>query len=776
MRLSQDLQIALTVALNEAAHRRHEYASAEHLLYALLLDRSTARAVRACGGNVTRLKRRLDRFLDEKIPALPSGHRVRPSPSLTFQRVLQRAMAHCEGAGKQEVNGPEVLVALYEERDCWAVHFLEEEGVARLDLVSYLSHGTAPGDADDGPRPLPPADRDDDGDDDDDDDDDDEERPIFERRGKRRRRKSPLDQFCTNLIELAAKGAIDPLIGRDVEVQRMLHVLCRRRKNNPVLVGDSGVGKTAIVEGLARKIHEGDVPDAMADAVVYSLDLGSLLAGTRYRGDFEKRVKEVLRELSEQDNAILFIDEIHTLIGAGSASGSVMDASNLLKPVLAQGKLRFIGSTTYDEYRNHFEKDRALARRFQKIEVLEPSVEETVRILEGLAPRYEAFHQVRYSKAAIRAAAELSARYLQDRRLPDKAIDLIDEAGASARLHGQVGRRVDVRDIERIVATMAQIPSQRVSRNDRDRLAQLEEDLRSVVFGQDEAISQVAAAIRMARAGLRDPDRPIGSFLFTGPTGVGKTEVARQLARTLGIAFVRFDMSEYMERHTVSRLIGAPPGYVGFDQGGLLTEAIHKTPHAVLLLDEIEKAHQDVFNILLQVMDHGTLTDTNGRKTDFRHVILIMTSNVGARELERRPLGFGEQSIEGNDDREYERVFSPEFRNRLDARIRFRPLDASVMQRIVDKFIVELDAQVRQRKVRVELTEAARALLAERGFDPKFGARPLRRVIQTAIKRPLSDAILFGELQGGGVARFDAEGGEIVLRAVARRRASAAPA
>jgi ATP-dependent Clp protease ATP-binding subunit ClpA len=752
MKTSHDLQIALTVAVNEAAHRRHEYTTLEHLLFGLLHVEEGTAIVQACGGDLKRLKRLLERYLDDQ-PSLDDddeGEPNQPRLSLGVQAVLQRATSHVAQSGKEEVKSGNVLVAMFSQAESFAVHYLEEVGVTRLDVVSFLSHGVSKNSS---AAPVPteqPGDAHADGDGEGD-----------EEGGQRQ---GPLEAFCTNLNEQAARGAIDPLIGRDKEVQRLLHVLMRRRKNNPVLVGDSGVGKTAIVEGLARKIVERRVPAAMADAVVYSLDLGALLAGTRYRGDFENRLKAVLKALEGRPGAVLFIDEIHTIIGAGSASGSAMDASNMLKPVLAQGKLRFVGSTTYEEYRNHFEKDRALARRFQKIEVDEPSVEDTIKILQGLLPGYEKHHDVRYSKNAVRAAAELSARHLQGRKLPDKAIDLIDEAGAAARLAGKSQARIGAREIEDIVSTMAQIPPKRVDRDDRTKLLELETELRGAVFGQDAAIEQLVASIRMSRAGLREPQKPIGNFLLTGPTGVGKTEVAKQLAKSLGIAFLRFDMSEYMERHTVSRLIGAPPGYVGFDQGGLLTEAVNKTPHAVLLLDEIEKAHGDVFNILLQVMDHGTLTDTNGRKADFRHVILLMTSNVGARELERRTLGFGERTAAGNDDRAYEQMFSPEFRNRLDARIRFNPLDKRVMGRIVDKFIRELEAQLAERKVRVELTDAGREVLADLGFDPKFGARPLARVISDKVKKPLSEEVLFGKLERGGRVVIDGAEGEVVFR------------
>ena len=713
----------------------------EHLLFALLHDGESARTLEACGASVKRLKRVLDEHLTGQMESLDEGRRQTPQPTIGFQRVLSRAAAHVEGAGKEQVFGHNVLIAMFAEPDSWAVHYLEQEGVTRLDLVSYVSHGVSKVE---GGRALTPSgepgEEEDEGD----------------------RGKDPLEAFTENLNKRAEDGGIDPLIGRDQEVKRALHILARRRKNNPMFVGDSGVGKTAIVEGLALKIVEKDVPPMLEDATIYALDMGALLAGTRYRGDFENRMKAVLNRLRDEDNAILFIDELHTVIGAGAASGGTLDASNLLKPALTTGKLRCIGSTTHEEFRQHLERDRALMRRFQKIVVDEPSVADTIKILKGLRDRYEQFHKVTYTKTALKTAAEMSHRYLHDKRLPDKAIDLLDEAGAAARLAGREGGRITPREVEGILATMAQIPPKRVSRSDRDRLHALEDELKQVVFGQDEALTQLASAVKMSRAGLGAPERPVGSFLLTGPTGVGKTEAAKQLAATLGLEFIRFDMSEYMERHTVSRLIGAPPGYVGFDQGGLLTEAIRKTPHAVLLLDEIEKAHPDVFNLLLQVMDHGTLTDNNGKKADFRHVILLMTSNVGSREMEKRPVGFGARDLaEGDED--YRRMFSPEFRNRLDARIKFAPLSPEVMGRIVDKFVRELVGQLTERKVTIELTDAARERLAEEGYDRQFGARPLGRVIQDRIKRPLSNEVLFGELEHGGRVVVDARDGEVVL-------------
>ena len=747
MKLSQDLQISVSVALTDATHRGHEFAGLEHLLFALLHDQATGAAIHYAGGDVEALKKRVNRFLDKEVQRLPEDKRDNQAePSLGFQRVIQRAVVHCQWSGKEEVLGQNVLVAMYAEPDSWATYFLEEQGVTRLKVVSYISHGDTT--RDDGTVALVPGasageSEDADGD---------------EWGGQEggAQRKNALDAFCTNLNQLAEDGKIDPLIGRHTEISRAFRILARRRKNNPIFVGDSGVGKTALVEGMALRIHAGEVPEAITGSVIYSLDLGSLLAGTRYRGDFEQRMKAVLTALEAQEGAILFIDEIHTVIGAGSASGSMMDASNLLKPLLAKGNVRFIGSTTYKEYRSHFERDHALARRFQQVEVNEPSVEETVKILEGLRKHYEAFHRVTYTQSAIEAAAELSSRYLHGKHLPDKAIDVLDEAGAAAKLAGRENATIHAADVEKILAAMAQIPPKRVSQDDRSRLSNLESDLKRVIFGQDQAIEALVGSIKLARAGLRDANKPTGAFILTGPTGVGKTELARQLALNLGIEFVRFDMSEYMERHTVSRLIGAPPGYVGFDQGGLLTEAINKTPHAVLLLDEVEKAHQDVFNLLLQVMDHGTLTDTNGKKADFRHVILLMTSNVGGRDLEKRPLGFANLTLAGREDREYERMFSPEFRNRLDARISFNSLDKGVMGQIVDKFMAELAEQLREKHVVITLTESARAYLADKGYDPQFGARPLGRVIQERVKHPLSEQLLFGQLEYGGTATIDA--------------------
>ncbi|MBM4358179.1 MAG: ATP-dependent Clp protease ATP-binding subunit ClpA [Deltaproteobacteria bacterium] len=737
MRISPEVEIAVTLATREAMRRHHEYVTVEHLLYALLFDPGVERVIKHAGGNAERIKKRLEAILDHETATLPEDVEPSPTLSLGFQRVLSRALAHVQSSGEKEVTGANVLVALYAEADSQARAALEDDGVRRIDVVNYISHGVSKLDPEPGEGALAPG------------------VPLESADGEdgEKRGGSALEQFAQNLNELAAKGQIDPLIGRDREVERVIQVLCRRRKNNPMLVGDSGVGKTAIAEGLALKIHAGEVPAQVRDAVVYSLDLGALLAGTRYRGDFENRLKAVVKELEGKPGSILFIDEMHNLMGAGSASGSAMDASNLLKPALVTGRLRVMGSTTHQEYRSHVERDRALARRFQKIEVGEPSEADCVKILEGLVGRYAEFHKVTYDPKALEAAVSLSVRYLQDRKLPDKAIDLVDEAGSRAKLSHGEGYRITEADIEAIVARIAQIPPKQVSTDDRQSLRSLESELRAVVFAQDEAVEQVASAIKLSRAGLRSPDKPIGSFLFTGPTGVGKTELAKQLAKVLGIEFIRIDMSEYQEAHSVARLIGAPPGYVGYDRGGLLTEAVNKTPHAVLLLDEIEKAHRDVYNVLLQIMDHGTLTDNSGRATDFRHTVLIMTSNVGAHALTASRVGFGDRGTDtGDEDRAYRSTFSPEFRNRLDARVRFRPLDPAVMESIVTKFVAQLEAQLAERKVSIGLSDDARAYLAEKGYDRLMGARPLARVIDLEIKRKLSDAILFGDLVHGGRA------------------------
>jgi len=745
--LSKDVEIAIRVALNDAQRRSHEYATVEHLTFALLHDDETANVLRHCGADVAALKKAFEKFLDEEVEVVEEGEEgMEVSPSRGFQRVVQRAIMHVAGAGKPEVKGYNLLVAIFAEDDSHAVFLLKQAGVDRLDVVSYISHGVskltgaddkAPGRREDAANVGGGG-------------DDDEGGGVGG---------DPLSAYCQNLCEEAKAGRLDPLVGREKEVLRTIHVLCRRRKNNPLFVGESGVGKTALAEGLARKIIAGEVPDALKNAEVYSLDMGALLAGTRYRGDFENRLKAVVKALEKKPGSVLFIDEIHTIVGAGATSGGSMDASNLLKPALQSGKLRCMGSTTYKEFRQYFEKDRALARRFQKIDVDEPSEQECIQILQGLKKQYEDFHGVTYDNAALEAAVKLSAKHLHDRKLPDKAFDLIDEAAAGLKLvpkkEGDPTPIVTEKHIEETVARMAQIPPKQVSVDDKQALKDLEGDLNKVVFGQQKAIEQVATAIKMSRAGLREAEKPIGCFLFTGPTGVGKTEVAKQLAKTLGIGFLRIDMSEYMERHAVSRLIGAPPGYVGFDNGGILTEAINKTPHTVLLLDEIEKAHPEIFNILLQVMDHGKLTDNNGKPADFRHVVLIMTSNVGARDLAKARIGFGDSANVGADDVAYKNLFSPEFRNRLDARIAFLPLQPESMEKIVAKFIRELEAQLADRKITLEITDRAKAWLGEKGYDKVLGARPLQRVIRDEVKRPLTEEILFGALEHGGHAIID---------------------
>lgn len=745
MRTSPEVDIAINLATREAVARRHEYVTVEHLLYALTFDEEIARIIRKAGGQTQKLKKRLEQFLDNEIEPLPEHVDASPQFSLGFRNVVGRAAVHVQTSGQKELKGVNVLVAMFSERDSAAMQLLEEANVTRFDLVNFLSHGVtkeggnedAPEDASQGVGSGDP------------------EAEGEEQEGQEGQRKDPLEAYTINLNKEAEAGRIDPLVGRSLELERTIQVLARRRKNNPLLIGDAGVGKTAIAEGLAMKIVKGEVPDPIKDSTIFALDMGALIAGTRYRGDFENRLKGVLKALDKRPGAILFIDEIHTIIGAGATTGGTMDASNLLKPALASGRLRCIGATTFQEYRGHLERDSALARRFQRIEVVEPSVAETTLILKGLRKHYEEFHKVRFTDEALEAAAKLSDRYLRDRRLPDKAIDLIDESGAAARLAHGDGYTIGVPDIELVVAKMAQIPPRQVSTSDKAQLKDLQKELQGVVFGQDEAVTQLASAIKLSRAGLRSPEKPIGSFLFTGPTGVGKTELAKQLAKTMGIEFLRFDMSEYQERHTVSRLIGAPPGYVGFDRGGLLTEAIAKTPHAVLLLDEIEKAHPDIFQILLQVMDHGTLTDNNGKKSSFRHVVLIMTSNVGARDLAQSRVGFGDRGSAGDDDRAYKNTFSPEFRNRLDARIMFKPLDPSIMGHIVDKFVKEIGALVADRNVKLEVTEAARQYLAKKGYDPTFGARPLGRVIEQELKPRIGDEMLFGELEQGGKVVVD---------------------
>lgn len=743
--LSPELEVSLNTAFQSAREKRHEYITVEHLLTALLDNPTAARVLRACGGDVDELRRNLNEFLEENVPTLPPGSEIDTHPTLGFQRVIQRAVLHVQGAGKKEVTGANVLVAILAEKESHAVYFLYKQNITRFDVVNYISHGISKV-PQEGQDELPSSEEPDDG------------TPAPER--------SPLDVFAVNLNEQAQQGKIDPLIGRDEEVGRTIQILCRRRKNNPLYVGEAGVGKTAIAEGLAKKIVDAEVPEVLASSTIFALDMGALLAGTKYRGDFEKRLKAVLQQLKKQKNAILFIDEIHTVIGAGAASGGAMDASNLLKPVLQSGDVKCIGSTTYQEYRNIFEKDRALARRFQKIDVTEPSMDEAVQILRGLKSRYEDHHQVKYTNQSLRSAVELSHRYINDRHLPDKAIDVIDEAGASLHLLPPKKRKktIGVHDIETIVAKMARIPPKSVSRTDRDALRTLERDLKMVVFGQDEAIDALATSIKLARSGLAHPEKPVGCYLFSGPTGVGKTEVARQLAAVMGVELIRFDMSEYMERHTVSRLIGAPPGYVGFDQGGLLTDAVNKHPHAVLLLDEIEKAHADVFNLLLQVMDHGTLTDNNGRKSDFRNVSLVMTTNAGADKLGRASMGFTHQDHSGDELQDIKRMFNPEFRNRLDAIIHFKTLDDDTIGHVVDKFILELEAQLADKNVTIDLDNAARKWIAKHGHDPTMGARPMARLIQEKVKKPLADELLFGKLVHGGQIKVSAKKGELTFK------------
>ena len=746
--LSRDLEKSLHRALALAVERRHEFATLEHLLYALLEDPDAIAVLKACGVDLERLERELKTFIDEELESLATDEAVEAKPTTGFQRVVQRAVLHVQSSGRSEVTGANILVAIFSERESHAVYFLQEQDMSRYDAVNYISHRIAkvPGQSAQGGG-VSGA------------DEDAREEEIV------KEGPAALDAYCVNLNDKANAGRIDPLIGRDAEIERTIQVLCRRTKNNPLYVGDAGVGKTALAEGLARRIEHGEVPQVLEGATIFALDMGALLAGTRYRGDFEERIKAVLAEIEAHESAILFIDEIHTVIGAGATSGGAMDASNLLKPALQSGTLRCIGSTTYKEYRNYFEKDRALVRRFQKIDVNEPSVDEAVKILRGLKPYYEEHHGVRYTAEAIRTAVELASRYINDRRLPDKAIDVIDEVGASQRLLPESKRRktVGVKDVESIVAKIARIPPKNVSRGDKTILESLDRDLKTVVFGQDEAIGAVATAIKMARAGLREPGKPVGCYLFCGPTGVGKTEVARQLAHVMGVELVRFDMSEYMERHSVSRLIGAPPGYVGFDQGGLLTDAADQNPHMVLLLDEIEKAHPDLFNILLQIMDYGKLTDHNGKTVDFSNVILIMTTNAGAAELAKPPIGFARTEREGDDEEAIKRMFAPEFRNRLDAVIRFAALSPEVIARVVDKFIIQLEEQLADRNVTIELSAAARTWLAENGYDPTYGARPLARLIQEEIKKPLADELLFGKLAKGGRVQVGLKDGKLTF-------------
>ena len=728
--LSKELEFTLNLAFKEAREKNHEFMTVEHLLYALLGNPSAVEVLRACGGDLESLKQDVGTFLEETTPKLSDDDTRETQPTLGFQRVLQRAVFHVQSSDKTEVTGANVLVAIFSEQESQAVYFLNKQNITRLDVVNYISHGISKI----------------------------YEQPeehienTEERETADSTAKQPLETFAVNLNEQAAQGKIDPLIGRRAEVQRTIQILCRRRKNNPLFVGEAGVGKTALAEGLAKLIVDGDVPKILLNCTLYSLDLGALVAGTKYRGDFEKRFKAVLGQLKKEEGAILFIDEIHTIIGAGAASGGVMDASNLMKPMLASGELKCIGSTTFQEYRGIFEKDHALTRRFQKIDISEPSVEETIDILKGLKSRFEEHHKIKYSARALRSAAELADRYINDRHLPDKAVDVIDEAGAGQRLLPPSRRKktVGVAEIEHVIAQMARIPEKTISASDKEGLRNLERDLKMVVYGQDTAIETLSAAIKMSRSGLGNEDKPVGSFLFAGPTGVGKTEVTRQLARIMGLELVRFDMSEYMERHTVSRLIGAPPGYVGYDQGGLLTEAITKNPHVVLLLDEVEKAHPDVFNLLLQVMDHGTLTDNNGRKADFRNVVVVMTTNAGAQETTRASIGFTRQDHSSDAMEAIKRLFTPEFRNRLDAVVQFNSLDPANITRVVDKFIFELEAQLHEQNVTIEVDSAARIWLAERGYDPKMGARPMARTIQQYIKKPLAEELLFGELAHGG--------------------------
>ncbi len=742
--LSKELEFTLNQAFNEARERRYEFMTVEHLLLSLTDNPTAAEVLRACGTDLDQLKSELKNFLEETTPVLGPNDLRETQPTLGFQRVLQRAVLHVQSSGHEEVTGANVLVAIYSEQESQAVYFLNKQNISRLDVVNYISHGISKigedgaGSSDD---------------------------LVEEDSQVQESSKSALESFAENLNQLAIQGKIDPLIGREQEVERTVQILCRRRKNNPILVGEAGVGKTAIAEGLAKMIVDKQVPEVLSDSTIYSLDLGALVAGTKYRGDFEKRLKAVLAQLKKEHGAVLFIDEIHTIIGAGSASGGVMDASNLIKPMLANGTLKCIGSTTYQEYRGIFEKDRALARRFQKIDVEEPSIEDTVKILKGLKSRFEEHHKIKYSPKALRVAVELSERYINDRHLPDKAIDVIDEAGANMQLQPPSKRKktIGVTDIENIIAKIARIPPKSVSVTDLDAMRNLERDLKLVVYGQDNAIEALSAAIKMSRSGLGNEEKPIGSFLFAGPTGVGKTEVTRQLAKIMGIELIRFDMSEYMERHTVSRLIGAPPGYVGFDQGGLLTDAVIKHPHAVLLLDEIEKAHPDVFNLLLQVMDHGTLTDNNGRSADFRNVVLVMTTNAGADRISRESIGFTRQDHSSDGMEAIKKAFTPEFRNRLDAVIQFQSLDKSHIGHVVDKFIIELETQLEQKKASIDIDMKARNWIAEHGYDPKMGARPMARLISDHIKKPLAEELLFGKLAHGGHIHVTVKEGDLVL-------------
>ncbi|MGK5090472.1 ATP-dependent Clp protease ATP-binding subunit ClpA [Deltaproteobacteria bacterium TL4] len=744
---SRELEVCLMAAQREAKNRKHEYLCVEHILYALLHHDGGIRIIKNCGGNIDRIKRDLEEFFEQQ--ATVSVQENDPQQTRAVQRVLHLAIMHVNSAGKSSADVGDILVAIHRESQSYASYFLQKEGITRLDLLNYISHGVAK-------VPV----------------EDEEEEPFGEKEdeeeaegGTKRTEQDPLKLYTVNFAKLAADNRLDPLIGRDLELQRTIQILCRRRKNNPLYVGDPGVGKTAVAEGLALRIHENKVPDLLTGAEIYSLDMGALLAGTKFRGDFEQRIKAVLKALQRKERSILFIDEIHTIIGAGATSGGSMDVSNLLKPVLSKGEIRCIGSTTYEEHKKIFEKDRALSRRFQKIDILEPSMEESIQILEGLKSRYEKHHQLRYTRAALRTAVELSAKYINDRFLPDKAIDVIDEAGAAVRLRpGNKRKQVSVSDIEKVVASIARIPIQRMNTNEKEKLKDLENELKLQVFGQDEAIRVLSQSIKRSRAGLCQPDKPIGSFLFMGPTGVGKTELAKQLASVMGIHFRRFDMSEYMEKHTVARLIGAPPGYVGFDQGGLLTDGIRQNPHCVLLLDEIEKAHPDIFNILLQVMDHAKLTDSNGREADFRNVILIMSSNVGASEMNGSTIGFGSNVPKGPSKQAFEKTFSPEFRNRLDATISFASLSESVIKMVVDKFIIALETRLQNKKVVINISEQVREWLAKKGYDPLFGARPMYRLIQKEIETVLADEVLFGKLEQGGEVYIDVEKEKLTFR------------
>ena len=742
--IAQELEVSLHMAFMEARQKRHEFITVEHLLLAMLDNPSAAQVLRACAANIDDLRKKLSDFIERHTPCVPGETDVDTQPTLGFQRVIQRAILHVQSSGKKEVTGANVLVAIFGEKDSHALHFLTQQGMSRLDVVNFISHGIAKT-----PQEAPSGGK---------------AEAAGEQQESEEKAASPLESFTNNLNAQALAGKIDPLIGRDLELERVIQTLCRRRKNNPLLVGEAGVGKTAIAEGLARRVIEHDVPEILEGATVYALDMGALLAGTKYRGDFEQRLKAVIKQLANNPKAILFIDEIHTVIGAGAASGGTLDASNLLKPALSAGQLRCIGATTYSEFRGIFEKDHALSRRFQKIDVKEPSVEETVQILKGLKSRFETHHGVKYTQGALSTAAELSARYINDRHLPDKAIDVIDEAGAAQRIQPKSKQKkvITPKEIEDIVAKIARVPAKTVASDERNALKNLDRDLKAVVFGQDRAIDAMATAIKMTRSGLGNPQKPIGSFLFSGPTGVGKTEVARQLAYTLGVELIRFDMSEYMERHAVSRLIGAPPGYVGFEQGGLLTEAITKNPYAVLLLDEIEKAHPDIFNVLLQVMDHGTLTDNNGRKADFRNVVIIMTTNAGAEAMNKTGIGFALPKKAGDEMAEIKRLFTPEFRNRLDATISFAPLNEDIILRVVDKFLMQLEEQLHAKKVETHFTDALRAWLARKGFDPLMGARPMARLIQDTLRKALADELLFGRLSEGGEVTVDVDENEAI--------------